>query len=53
MKNRVERVIGIQITDNEFDQLRAGWKAFCEAPESYAGSVVAQMVRQDIDEIRR
>ena len=53
MKDRVESVLGTQITDAEFDQIKFGWLAFCEEPERYAGSVVVDMVLLNLDEIRR
>ena len=53
MKDRVENVLGTQLTDDEFDRITFGWQAFCEEPERYAGSVVIHMVLLNLDEIRR
>lgn len=46
----LEEVLGTQLTEAQTEYLKEYWKAFYNNPLSYKGSVVLDMVKQDLNQ---
>ena len=45
----VERVLGIELTEEQLEYVKVGWNAFYNNPSAYEGSVVVDMVKLGLD----
>lgn len=45
----VERVLGIELTEEQLEHVKAGWNAFYNNPSAYEDSVVVDMVKLGLD----
>lgn len=51
-RDQISGMLGVIMTDNEWQTLQHDWAAFCETPEKFKGTAVTEMVHAWLNDMR-
>lgn len=51
-RDQISGMLGVIMTDNEWQTLQHDWAAFCETPEKFKGTAVVEMVHAWLNDMR-
>lgn len=47
----IENVLDMWLSQNQLEMIKRDWKAFYDNPLKYKGTVIVEMVKQDLQEV--